>query len=122
MIILFIILTAIFCVLLIINFVATANLQSDLNKLEDRHKKLYKRLFGDCLFDSASCFGQVDKRFVKLIKEIDENTTRLDNRIDDTVVRSGELERHLGIKYEKKIITTNGVEKDVSKYVRSGRR
>jgi len=39
-----------------------------------------------------------------------------------TQFATNELEKHLGIKYEKKIITTNGVEKDVSKYVRSGRR
>ena len=119
MITLFIILTAIFCVLLIINFVATANLQSGLNKLEDRHAKLYKRLFGDCLFDALSCFGQVNRKFDKTKEELHKE---IEDAKAFTQFATNELEKHLGIKYEKKIITTNGVEKDVSKYVRSGRR
>jgi len=84
-------------------------------RLEQRLDSLNSKLFGRSVFDPTSALGQ-------LREGINKNSQDIKDANKFTQFVTNELEKYFGIKYEKKIITTNGVEKDVSKYVRRGRR
>lgn len=93
-----------------------------ISRFDTRIDDLITKLFGN----SSCCDPLSDKirvgSFGKIEEMINKNSKEIDDANKFTSFATNELEKYFGIKYEKKVITTNGVEKDVSKYVRSGRR
>ena len=109
MVILFI--TLVFAVVFI--FAAVFNI---LSAIRDNEKLLHDRV--DNLREVLIGRGALVGGYLgKIISDIEANRKEIKNSKDYTQFSTSELEKHLGIKYQKKIEIINGVEKDLSKYV-----